>query len=120
MMSEDTFEIESHIVGDRFAVTLARTLGESLPGQTHQAVYVLDPILTLEPTVAAAQMLGTAAMITGASFPALTIAGVGYATDDPSEIYGRRLCDLTPTARRHPRGAACRRPRPAPEGRPAS
>jgi uncharacterized protein len=105
MMSEDSFEIDSHIVGDRFAVTLARMPGESPPGQTPQhVVYVLDSILTLGPTVAAAQMLGTAALITGASFPALTIAGVGYATDDPGEIFGRRFRDLTPTARGAPEG----------------
>src|SRR5215210_3040595 len=54
MMSKDSFEIESDIVGDRFAVTLARMPGESPPGQTPQVVYVLDPILTLAPTVAAA------------------------------------------------------------------
>ena len=105
MMSEDSFEIESDIVGDRFAVTLARMPGESPPGQAHQVVYVLDPILTLAPTVGAAQMLGTAALFTGASFPAPTIAGVGYATDDPGEIFGRRFRDLTPTARGAPEGS---------------
>lgn len=104
MLSADSFEIESHAVGDRFAVTLARTPGESPPGQTTQVVYVLDSLLTLEPTIAAAQMLGTVALIMGASFPALTIVGVGYATDDPSEIFGRRVRDLTPTARGAPEG----------------
>src|SRR5215210_4438486 len=87
----EIFELASRTVGDRLRVTVS-------PGDPGApALYVLDPILLFDLAVGVETLLRTAARFTGGPFPSLTVVGVGYATDDPGEVFALRARDLTPT-----------------------
>lgn len=91
MKDRDVLEMDVRSTGSRMQLTVAQ--GD--PGAP--AMYVLDPFFLFDLAAGAASLLGSAAQVTGASFPALTIVGLGYPTDDPSEVLTRRARDYTPT-----------------------
>lgn len=87
----DRFEVDSELTAQRLRVTV-------MPGKPGSpALYVLDPLFLFDAAVGLAGLLRTGALLAGGSFPSLTIVGVGYPTDNPSEVMALRARDLTPT-----------------------
>ncbi|MDQ2952500.1 MAG: alpha/beta hydrolase-fold protein [Chloroflexota bacterium] len=88
----DTFTFTSHRIGEPF-----RIAAEVPPGKgPFRAVYVLDPVLNLAPTIASIRYLATGAMIAGAELPELAVIGIEHAVDI-HDLMGRRGRDFTPT-----------------------
>lgn len=92
----DVFALDSQHVDDTLEVTVVLPRRKP-PTELVGAIYVLDPIWNLAPTLGATHMLATFAALTGADFPPLAFIGIGYPTADPISVMGLRARDLTPT-----------------------
>jgi predicted alpha/beta superfamily hydrolase len=95
LLPSETLRLDSEHVGDTLEITVVLPHAEE-PAEL-STVYVIDPIFNLKPAAAAADMLGTFARLTGASFPPLAVVGIGYPAHDPMSVMGLRARDLTPT-----------------------
>ena len=104
MSAVETFVIESSLVGDSLEVSVALPSG-IIPGSERlPVVYVLDPSFNFQTVTAATAWLATASQLAGGDFPPTIVVGVGYPTDDLSDIMARRARDLTPTEGGAPEG----------------
>jgi len=91
LVEVESFDIRSQLSDQRLRLTVS-------PGTRGGPVlYVLDPLFLFDVAVGAASLLSVGARLTGGRFPAPTIVGIGYPTDDPAEVFALRARDLTPT-----------------------
>ncbi|MPZ14975.1 MAG: hypothetical protein GEU73_11230 [Chloroflexi bacterium] len=96
LLPSETFWLDSKHIGDRLEITVVLPRAPQTADR-FATIYVLDPIFNMNATASAADMLGTFAALTGATFPPLAVVGVGYPAHDPMSVMGLRARDLTPT-----------------------
>jgi len=87
----DRFDLSSELTSQQLRVTVA----PGAPGSS--TLYVLDPLFLFDVAVGTRSLLTAGARLTGGGFQAPTIVGIGYPTDDPTEVFALRARDLTPT-----------------------
>jgi uncharacterized protein len=88
------YEFDSHLVGDRLAITLAMPPLYEATTEPVPTLYVLDPSITFPQVVSQSRALGA---LSFGYFPRTLVVGIGYPPAPPAHTVARRYRDLSPT-----------------------